>query len=140
VAAEIKRAGWPMIQNLILDLNGHTIEIDNLVKVPDGVIALEVKTYSGFISGEEHNLYWTQHIAGKKHKFLNPMKQNLAHVKAVEEFLNDRHISVRGFVVTSGRARFATEIAHIPVKTDMLRRAILRAPFKTLVRRVHVDS
>lgn len=125
VTAELQKAGWPFLRNIILEVNGRTTEIDHLVKVPDGIIALEVKTYSGFISGTEHDLYWTRHLSNEKHRLLSPIRQNLGHIRAIEAFLNDSRIAVRGFVVSAGRARFAPEIAPIPVPVSLLRRAIL---------------
>jgi hypothetical protein len=121
VTAELEAIGYPFLRNLILDFGNRTVEIDHIIKVPDGLIVLEVKTFSGFVIGSERDLHWTQMLQGQRNKVLNPIVQNLAHVKALAQFLADPSLSIRGFVVSAGRARFCDEVAHIPVPLNRLR-------------------
>ena len=46
-------------QSPILRDGAHSMEIDLLVCVSDGVLGLEAKTWSGFISGLEAGPIWT---------------------------------------------------------------------------------
>jgi hypothetical protein len=124
VTAELEKTGWPVLRNLILDLGHRTVEIDHVVQVPDGFVVLEVKTYRGFITGSEHDLRWTQHLRGHRNQFLNPVRQNLLHIKALTTFIGDPRTFVRGYVVSAGSARFCPELAGIPVRLCELRRAI----------------
>ena len=105
VACELAGLGWPTLRNVILDDSGRTVEIDILLRVSDGIVALEVKSWGGFIAGTEVATYWTQYISGGETKLLNPAVQNLAHVRALERFVGDPALSVRGFVVSAGRAQ-----------------------------------
>ncbi|WP_294176874.1 nuclease-related domain-containing protein [uncultured Coprobacter sp.] len=52
--------------------NGEYTQVDVAVATKTGIIVFEVKDYSGWISGNEHQKYWTQLLAyGKeKHCFL----------------------------------------------------------------------
>ena len=69
---------WPVLYNVILvEGFGRTVEIDHLVRVPDGILVLETKTYAGFIDGGADAPYWTQHLAGGRcTTILNPAIQN----------------------------------------------------------------
>jgi hypothetical protein len=120
-ACELAGLGWPLLRNVILLEGNRSVETDFLLRVGDGIVALEVKTYAGFISGSEDSPFWTQHLSGRQTQFLNPAIQNLAHVRALERFVSDCTLSIRGFVVSAGRARFADEIANIPVPLEVLR-------------------
>jgi len=121
VACELAGLGWPTLRNVILGDSGRTVEIDILLRVSDGIVALEVKSWGGFIAGTDVATYWTQYISGGETKLLNPAVQNLAHVRALERFVGDPALSVRGFVVSAGRAQFSDGIAHIPVPVAALR-------------------
>jgi len=59
VAGEVSALGWPVLRNVILGDGAHSMEIDLLVCVSDGVLVLEAKTWSGFISGLEAGPIWT---------------------------------------------------------------------------------
>lgn len=51
--------------------NGEYTQVDVAVATKAGIIVFEVKDYSGWIFGNEHQRYWTQLLAyGKeKHRF-----------------------------------------------------------------------
>ena len=138
VTAELEKGRWPTLRNLILDLDGRTVEIDHVIQVPDGIVVLEVKTYAGFVTGSEEDFYWTQHLSGQRNSFMNPIRQNLLHIRAVHRFIADPKVFVRGFVVSAGSARFRDELAHIPVPLRELRRAIsAEVPTTDINPRVH---
>lgn len=65
--------------------NREYTQIDVAVATKAGIIVLEVKDYSGWIFGNEHQKYWTQILAfGKeKHRFYNPVMQNYGHIQAI---------------------------------------------------------
>ncbi len=91
VACKLAVLGWPALHNVILaGARGRTVELDHVVRAPDGIVVLETKTYSGFIAGGADAPRWTQHRAGGQQiSFLNPAIQNLSHVRAVERFVAD---------------------------------------------------
>ena len=69
--------------------NGEYTQIDVAVATKAGIIVFEVKDYSGWIFGNEHQKYWTQLLAyGKeKHRFYNPVMQNSGHIQAIRQCL-----------------------------------------------------
>src|SRR5271165_4983043 len=58
VRAELEVLGWPMLRNVILGAPGRSVEIDQLVRAPGGVIVLETKTYSGHVDGDLGSECW----------------------------------------------------------------------------------
>jgi len=122
VASEVSALGRPVLRNVILLDGTHSVEIDLLVRVSDGILVLEAKTWSGFISGSEDWPIWTQHRKGGRiETFRNPARQNLVHVRAVERFVADPAVWVRGLVVSAGHADFAAQIARTIVPLANLR-------------------
>lgn len=62
----------------------QTTEVDIIAITQKGIIVIENKNYHGTIYGSEQDVYWTQALGGKKHKFYNPIRQNDGHVKALK--------------------------------------------------------
>lgn len=69
--------------------NGEYTQIDVAVATKAGIIVFEVKDYSGWIFGNEHQKYWTQLLAygKKKNRFYNPVMQNAGHIQAIRQCL-----------------------------------------------------
>ncbi len=77
--------------------DGSTTEIDVLYVISKGLFVIESKNYAGYIFGDDRNTNWTSTLyAGKtwygkkkveKNHFYNPVKQNYAHIKALENFI-----------------------------------------------------
>lgn len=67
--------------------NGQYSQIDLVVATPQGLLAIEVKDYSGWIFGSERQKYWTQilNYGKEKYRFYNPIMQNEGHIKALRE-------------------------------------------------------
>ena len=59
-------------------------QIDHIVVSVYGIFVIEVKNFKGWIYGNEQSTQWTQNIYGSKYPFMNPIRQNYAHVKTVE--------------------------------------------------------
>lgn len=77
-----------VFNDLYLDVNGRTVQIDHVVVSVYGIFVIETKNYAGWIFGSDNSEYWTQCIYGNKYKFLNPLKQNFSHVCALRTLLN----------------------------------------------------
>lgn len=87
---------------------GYT-QIDVAVATKAGIIVFEVKDYSGWIFGNEHQKYWTQILAfGKeKHRFYNPVMQNYGHIQAIRQCLpNNPDIPIFSVIVFFGNSEF----------------------------------
>ena len=78
-----------VINNLTLNNEGKTSQIDHIVINPRGIFVIETKNYSGNIYGDENQREWTQVLAyGKvKNKLYNPIKQNATHMYNVRKIV-----------------------------------------------------
>ena len=67
--------------------NGEFSQIDIVVVTPQGLLAIEVKDYSGWLFGNEMQRYWTKvlNYGKEKYRFYNPIMQNAGHIKALRE-------------------------------------------------------
>ncbi len=78
---------YKVINNLVLDVYGKTVQIDHLIISDFGIFVIETKNYQGWILGGEHAEYWQQVIFNNKSKFYNPIRQNYGHVQALKKCL-----------------------------------------------------
>jgi Holliday junction resolvase-like predicted endonuclease len=120
VTGVLERTGWPMLRNVIIEVDGHTVEIDHVVLTDNSIVVLEVKTLSGFISAGRDPSVWEQGVNGRVVRIVNAVRQNQWHVDAVARFLKDDRVPVRGYVVSAGSARFSPEITGDVVPLKML--------------------
>ena len=86
------------LNDIMLKTEYGTTQIDHIVVSPYGIFVIETKNYKGWILGYENSEEWTQSLYGKKswygwtseqHKFRNPIRQNLAHTRAIKQLLSD---------------------------------------------------
>lgn len=98
-----------VLTNLYLDnMNTETTEIDVLAVTSKGIYVFEMKNYSGYIFGSEKDKHWTQ-VLNKwtKNKFYNPLRQNYAHTKAVESYLDIDKNYIIPVIVFSNRSKLS---------------------------------
>ena len=86
------------LNDVLLPTRYGTTQIDHIVVSPYGIFIIETKNYKGWIFGYQDSEEWKQSLLGKKrrwgwsseqHKFRNPIRQNLAHFRAVRDILKD---------------------------------------------------
>ena len=70
--------------------NSATTQIDHIVISNHGIFCIETKAHKGWIFGNAHQEYWTQIIFRYKGRFYNPLRQNYAHTRAMEDLLGAR--------------------------------------------------
>ena len=75
---------YTVLGDIMLSTEKGTTQIDHIVVSLYGIFVIETKNYMGWIVGNEQSTHWTQNIYGKKYSFMNPIRQNYAHVKALE--------------------------------------------------------
>lgn len=78
-----------VMNNLLLNVNGTTSQIDHVVISVYGIFVIETKNYSGKIYGKETSANWKQFIHGNEISIHNPIRQNYGHVKAIQNKLPD---------------------------------------------------
>lgn len=72
--------------DIVLQRNGYSVQIDHIVISPYGIFVIETKNYKGWIYGNDDCDKWTKTYYGRKYHFNNPVKQNHSHVKALANF------------------------------------------------------
>lgn len=83
-------------------------EIDVLALSTQGIYVFEMKNYSGYVYGSEQDQYWTQVLNRfSKYKFYNPLRQNYAHTKATENYLEIDVSSIIPVIVFSNRSKLS---------------------------------
>lgn len=101
----LNSANYRVINNLVLDYNGKTSQIDHVIVSNYGVFVIETKNYKGWILGTETAEFWTQVIFRRKHRFYNPIRQNNSHILALKKVLNKfPSISYHSIIVFSSKA------------------------------------
>lgn len=96
---------YRVLSDLILPVAGSTTQLDHLVLSRFGIFVIETKNMSGWIFGNADQKKWTQvQKGGKRRSFQNPLRQNHAHVKAVESILEVDLKVLHNFVVFTGSA------------------------------------
>lgn len=76
-----------LLNDIVLKTNNGTTQIDHIVLSIYGIFVIETKNYKGIITGSDYSENWTKNMYGKKYSFYNPIKQNYAHIKALEDSL-----------------------------------------------------
>ena len=96
-------AHYKVLDDLLLSSNGNlnATQIDHVVVSNYGIFCIETKSYKGWIFGNTYDKYWTQVIYKHKEKFYNPLRQNYAHVKVIEELVKSKYpkTQILSFVV-----------------------------------------
>lgn len=92
-----------LINNLILlGENNISHQFDHILIRHNGVFVIETKNYYGDIKGNIDDTYWTKTYVSKRkqhiEKFMNPIKQNNAHIRYLRKVLG-KDISFINFVV-----------------------------------------
>lgn len=89
ILKKLPEESYTVINNLLIQNNGHTSQIDHIVISVYGIFVIETKTYKGWIYGGENSEYWTQNIYGNKYQLRNPIRQNYGHIKALKNILHE---------------------------------------------------
>lgn len=78
---------YSIINDILIEYDGRTTQIDHIVVSPYGIFVIETKGYKGWIIGSENREFWVQNIFGNSFKFYNPIKQNENHIKRLKKIL-----------------------------------------------------
>lgn len=74
--------------------NTSATQIDHIVVSIYGIYVIETKNYKGIIYGSENGKNWTYNIYGIKYKFMNPINQNYAHIKAIKNVIGKEYKNI----------------------------------------------
>lgn len=83
-----------------------TTQIDHIVISTYGIFVIETKSYKDKIYGKEKSRTWTQYLSNQKNSFMNPIFQNYAHIRAIENILEDSYpeMTYHSIIAFSGEA------------------------------------
>ena len=97
-----------IVNNIIVEEDGKTSQIDHVVINNRGIFCIETKNYAGRIYGSEDQQHWTQVLAyGKtKNRFYNPLKQNWTHAMRLSRMLEDEYPVYSIIVFTHNNTRY----------------------------------
>ena len=103
------------VQNIYIPKEkGETTEIDLVYITRKGIFVFESKNYSGWIFGNEKDLYWTVSLPnGAKHRFYNPIKQNRTHIKWLSAFIG-KGVPMFSVIVFSERCELKKILTESP--------------------------
>lgn len=101
---------YKVFLDVTLPSSHGSTQIDHIVVSRYGVFVIETKNYTGWIFGDTKSKQWTQIIYKEKNRFMNPLRQNYKHTKAIESFLSLRPNYVHSVVVFVGNAKFKTNL------------------------------
>tara|TARA_B100000676_G_C17790061_1_gene686562 strand:- start:84 stop:812 length:729 start_codon:yes stop_codon:yes gene_type:complete len=102
---------YHLMNHVTLKLGTGTTQIDHILVSRFGVFVIETKHYQGWIFGDAVGRTWTQVLFNDRFRFQNPIRQNLRHVHAVQDFLDFLPAdAVKSIVVFTGSAEFKTAL------------------------------
>ena len=101
---------YKVFHDITLPSSYGSTQIDHIVVSKYGIFVIETKNYTGWIFGDAKSKNWTQIVFKEKNRFMNPLRQNYKHTKAVESFFSLRPKYVHSVVVFVGDAKFKTNL------------------------------
>ena len=84
----LDKSKYSVINNIVLERDTKTSQIDHVVISDFGIFVIETKNYKGWIVGNEKSEHWTQVLFKRKQRFYNPIKQNLGHINFLKTYLS----------------------------------------------------
>lgn len=98
-----------IINNITLNDNGKTRQIDHIAITEAGVFIIETKNFSGQIYGRENSKEWKQYLGKKCYTFANPIHQNFGHTEIVKKVLQGKTDNIYSIVVFTRTGRLKVE-------------------------------
>lgn len=126
ILATLSSNNYFTINNITLPSKYGTTQIDHIVVSIYGIFVIETKNYKGLIYGGENAEKWTKNMWGTKYEFRNPIKQNYAHVKTLQQLLNLPMTSFIPIVVFSNSADISVQTDKAVITLFHLRGAITK--------------
>ena len=89
-----------VFNDVLLNIDNKSSQIDHIVLNQNGVFVIETKNYSGRIYGSDNQFEWTQVLQhGKeKNKFYNPVKQNQTHIFELRKIIGN-NVPIESIIV-----------------------------------------
>ncbi len=122
---ELDRERYILLSDILLKADkygsSYTTQIDHILVSVYGIFVIETKNYSGKIYGTDRSDNWREYLRGEEFKFYNPVKQNYAHKRALEDLLGQTVIPI---VVFSDNALIKAVTSHTVINMSVLKETI----------------
>ena len=113
-------SGYTVLRGVTLRTDGGTTQIDFVVISRFGIFVIETRHLAGWIFGSEHDSHWTQSFGDSRVEFQNPLRQNRAHIRALQALLGLPASRFHSLVVFTGKAEFKTAMPLNVMQPDRL--------------------
>lgn len=107
--SKLPKDKYVILNDIFIEVNGRTHQIDHVVVSPYGIFSIETKQYNGYITGNKYDKKWIKYAGNKKYFYENPIRQNYGHVKALTELLNIDESKVFNVVCIPSTAKLNIE-------------------------------
>lgn len=98
-----------VFSNVYVTTESGTTEIDIVVLDKTGLYVIESKNYSGFITGNIRSKTWKYiHFNKSPYHFYNPIWQNNAHIKSLQQNLNLKKSDFVSYIVFGEKSKLGT--------------------------------
>jgi len=104
-----------VLNNVIIENNGHSTQIDHILIDSRGIFVIETKNHGGRVYGSESSLEWRQYLGrnSSPNKFYNPIIQNRQHIEALKNFYNERDLYISLIVFLDAEVHATAKSASI---------------------------
>lgn len=117
-----------IINNIMINENGKSRQIDHIAITEYGVFVIETKNYSGSVYGKESSNEWKQYINKKCFKFKNPIHQNYGHLEIVRKQIDDITNEIYSIVVFIRKCTLKVDTTTPVIYEDQLAQYIKNRP------------
>ena len=109
-----------VINNLMVEYNSKTCQIDHLVISKYGIFIIETKQYNGYIKGNDYDLNWEQRFKKKIYHIHNPIHQNYGHLQMLKQVTGIDESLFIPLVCISSRARVNVKSKKVVLLNDLI--------------------
>lgn len=109
-----------IINNIMINDNGKSRQIDHIAITEYGVFVIETKNYNGDIYGKETSNTWKQYLNKKCFQFKNPIHQNYGHLEIVKHHIGDITQNIYSVIVFIRRCRLHVDAVTPVIYEDQL--------------------
>lgn len=117
-----------IFNNIMINDNGKSRQIDHIAITEYGVYVIETKNYAGTIYGKETSNKWKQYLNKKCFEFENPVYQNYGHLQIVNEHINDLTTEVYSIIIFIRRCKLKVDTTTVVLYEDQLSQYIKSRP------------
>ncbi len=107
--SKLPKNRYRIINNLLISVDGLTHQIDHVIISSFGIFSIETKQYNGYITGSKYDKYWVRHAGQNKYYYINPIRQNYGHCKALASLLNLDDSKIYNIVCIPSNAKLKVE-------------------------------